>query len=196
MVTMSLIVETDLSKLQTLLLTKIFRVNLQLRKGSEEIEGNIILRSPLDSQYQTVIMLTKGDAEKETFLDMAVFEKDKYTLKLTDELKEFAKEHQDKYLKTILRRQSVKYKPLPKTHAEKLCDLVGEMLKGKAMRIQNVPAKSLVKVAGVLGVLSLCIVGYYETWLDLSNFLGIIIPTSVYAIFEFFQTRRGEGKQR
>jgi hypothetical protein len=195
MVTTSLIVETDLSKLQSLLLTKMFRVNLGLRKGSKEIEEGIILRSPSDSQYQTVIMLTKGDEEKKTFLDMVVFEKDKYALKLTDELKEFAKERQEKYLKTILRRQSIKYKSLQKTHAEKLCDVVVEMLKGKAMRVQNVPATSLIKIIGVLGSLSLCVFGYYEKLLGLDTFLAILIPTVVYAIFEFFPVKRGEGKQ-
>lgn len=192
--TTSLIVETELSKLQSILLTQTFRKNLGLGKRIEETKEGIILKSTSDAEYQTVILLTKGEDEKKTYLDMAVFEKGKYALELTDDLKEFAKEHREKYLKAILRKSLVKYAPLSKSHAEKLRDQVTDMLKGRVMQVQNVPAGSLIKILGVSGLLTLCSVGYFEKWFALDVFLGVLIPTIVYALFEFFPTRRGKGE--
>jgi hypothetical protein len=197
-VTTSLIAETNLSNLQSILMTKKFRETLGLRKKIEETKRGIILRSTSDYRYQTIIVLEEGETEKKTFLDIAVFEKGKYALKMTEELKEFAKFERFRYLIGILRRMSIKCSKLSKQtkkeRSEKLCDLVVDDLKGKVARIQEIPAISWIKLLGVFATITLCVVGYYKNWLPLNEMLGVLVPTTIYALFEFLPVKRGQEK--
>lgn len=196
--TASFIADKELSELKSLLLSTTFRGNLGLDEKVEEIEQGFILRSPSGSQYQTVVMLKKGKEESKTYVDLAVFEKGKYTLKSSDELKEFAKEHRAKYLKSILRRSSItcekiEDRQLAKSHTDDLCNLVKELVKGKAMRV-HVPAVSAIKAIGVFASMAICILGYSQNWLHPDTVLSILVPTIVYALFESLPRIRGKGK--
>lgn len=193
--TASFMVKTDVNHLKTLLQTKKFRERLNLRRKAIEIDNGVMFRGSNVQEYETLISITKEKEDNESFVDIAVFARDKYALKMTEELEEYAVHSQFEYFKNILVRPEVgiHFKELPQSHAEPLQYLIMDELQGRVARFQQMPRGTWVKVLGVFCGLGACGIGFWQGWLALDTTLAILIPTVIYAIFEF-PMKRGEGR--
>jgi hypothetical protein len=54
------------------------------------------------------------------------------------------------------------------------------------------PAGNWIKLGGVFIAISLCLVGYFEHWIGWGEALAILVPTIIYALFEFSVKERRE----
>ena len=75
--------ETNVPQLQSILTMDKIRENLYLSKKTEKRNQSVLLRSPNDQQYQTVIELSETPEKGKSLMNVAIFEKGRYALKRT-----------------------------------------------------------------------------------------------------------------
>jgi len=184
--TASFIADADVRHLRSILLTRKFRLILGLQKKIEETdECGVILRSHGKNKYQIIISLMNEAQKDKTFVDIAIFEKGRYALKRTEELKEYAIEKTD-YLKSILKRpeNSIQIEEAPASHAVNLQAFVMNEMQGKVVGIQKMTWLGWLKIVAIILSTASSIVLWNMHLLSLESTVIILVTTILYAIFE------------
>jgi hypothetical protein len=155
------------------------------KKPQRKPDGTIVLRSPKDSAYTTVMEIRQGTQPNQSLLSVAFFQRSRYYLRRTQDLEEYA-EIRIAYMRSLFSRTEhrMKFRDAPPKMAEPLLDLIIDEMQGiLTLHIQRLSRLGWIKLFAFVGaVVMVCIYLFYMK--DYGSALATVVLILLYLAFE------------
>lgn len=164
-----------------------YQENLNLGKRTKRKKQSVTFRSSRDSDYQTVIEVTKT-SDLDCHVNIAFFNRGAYFLKRTEKIEEYS-HRQVAYFKEIFERQSIRVKNTSMADAENfLCAILDEM-KGYSIKLEKMSNFGWIKIVAIICAICLSIGGYYYEVFNLGEMLTLFVSSIIFGIFELYRSQ-------
>jgi hypothetical protein len=155
------------------------------RKLQRKTDGTIVLRSPKDVDYTTIMEIRQGAKSNQSLLSVAFFEKSRYYLRKTQDLEEYA-EIRIAYLRSLFSRAEycMQLHDAPPKIADPLLDSIIDEMQGiLSLHVQRLSRLGWVKLFAFVGAVAT--VGVYLFYMkDYGSAVATIALILLYLAFE------------
>jgi len=185
----SLRISAKAEEIKAVLLSEGIRENLGLSSKVQETNEGSILRTPSDSEYQTVLQVTRSPSGS-SIMNIAFLEMTRFSMRRSSRLDEYGK-RQIAYLKDLFGREEVPIYVVdaPLVNAGSLCNLILREMQGM---IEELGISAGIKILAIAALLFIPTLLYYDGKLKLQDLLGLLLPICLFLITQL-PTRLGHG---